>query len=71
MPHQEWTQSTWGAFWHKGEPHIAIQSDSPTAALEYGTLTEAPRAAIRNAAHRAGKDAVRVYRNTVWDGLGL
>ena len=60
-----------GAFWHRDQPHIAIQQGTPTAELEYGTLTNAPRATIRNAAHRAGKDAVRIYRNTVWDGLDL
>ena len=58
-----------GTFWYKGRPHISVQGD--TADLEYGTLSQAPRATIRNAARRADRDAVKIYHSTFRNGLGI
>lgn len=60
-----------GTIWYKQQPHIAVRGGTNTEALEYGTLTEAPRATIRNAARRADKEAVRVYHSTLWKGMGV
>lgn len=59
-----------GTFWYHERPHISIQPGK-TADLEYGTLDQAPRATIRNAARRADREAVKIYHNNLWRGIGL
>ncbi len=60
-----------GAYWYRGKPHISVEQGTETERLEYGDLTSAPRATIRNAARRSEKTAVTVYRQHLKKGLGF
>lgn len=60
-----------GVFWHQDRPRTSVRPGSKAEQLEYGDLTRAPNATVRNAARSANQDAVRLYHKTMRKGLGI
>lgn len=60
-----------GTYWYQDHPQVSVRPGSTAERKEYGDLTVAPQATVRNAARSANNDAARLYHRTMRDGLGI
>ena len=60
-----------GTFWYQDRPQVSVRAGTKAEKLEYGDLTRAPNATVRNAARTANKDAERIYHSTMRKGMGI
>ena len=60
-----------GTFWYQGRPQVSVRSGTKAEELEYGTLSQAPNATVRNAARSVDKQAAHIYHSTMRKSLGI